>query len=102
MSGMSRLDRAKQFAPFAALKGFEEAVKLSELESFQEIILGEDAQAELNQRLLELERGDRVCAVYYCNGQYLRLTGEITKIDAARRRIQIDDTKVPIDRLLSI
>ena len=27
MSGMSRADRAKQFMPFAALKGFEEAIE---------------------------------------------------------------------------
>ncbi len=29
---MSRLDRAKQFAPFAALKGFEEALAKKEEE----------------------------------------------------------------------
>ena len=102
MSRMSQLDRAKQFAPFSALKGFEDAIKLRERERFHEVILAEDAQAELNLTLMQIERGDTVTAVYYCNSEYLTVTGTVTKIDITQRRIQIDETRIPIDKLLEI
>ena len=102
MKGMSQIDRAKQFAPFAALKGFEEAIKMNERECFEKVLLAEDAQAELNLKLTQLERGDAVTAVYYCNGEYLRVTGKITEIDLTMRRIRVDDRRVAIDKLLDI
>ena len=51
MSGMSRADRAKQFMPFAALKGFEEAIGRAGKPVVERVILGEDAQAELDASL---------------------------------------------------
>ena len=59
---MNNAQRAKQFMPFAALKGFEEAVRAQERQREPRVILGEDARQELNFRLQGILPGDRVRA----------------------------------------
>lgn len=74
---MTNTERAKQFMPFAALKGFEEALKEAEFVPEEKILLGEDAQEELDQILRELAIGDNVTATYYTSQQYVTLTGPV-------------------------
>ena len=57
---MKRQDRAKQFMPFAALKGYEEALRQREDKPQQRIILGEDEAEELDRKLRSLTVGSRV------------------------------------------
>ena len=49
--------RAKQFAPFAALKGFEETVREKEAIYEPKRILPEEKQNELDMKLKILRRG---------------------------------------------
>ena len=59
---MSRSDRAKQFAPFDALKGLHETIKIKEYEH-ERIICGEmdeDEIKEISNVLLSLEKGNNV------------------------------------------
>ena len=46
---MNRQDRAKQFMPFAALKGYEEALRQREDSPQPRIALGEDRAEELDR-----------------------------------------------------
>ena len=48
---MSREERAKQFMPFAALKGYEEALREKEKVMVPKVELSEEREAELNQQL---------------------------------------------------
>ena len=48
---MSRADRAKQFMPFAALKGYDEALNRKARIPQARILLAEDAQTELDEKL---------------------------------------------------
>lgn len=56
---MDRALRAKQFMPFAALKGYEAALRQKERVVHPPVLLGEDAQAELDRLLRQLRPGDR-------------------------------------------
>ena len=52
--------RAKQFAPFAALKGYEDTVQRQEVIYAERPLLSEDRKEELNRRLMECKPGDHV------------------------------------------
>lgn len=53
---MSRLNRAAQFAPFAALTGYGEAIEEAARLTDRRIELGEEEQDELNRKLARLAR----------------------------------------------
>lgn len=99
---MSRADRAKQFAPFAALKGYDEAVQRQEELYCPRPILGEDAQAELDRALRRLRKGDEVTLTYYKNGKCLALRGTVTKIDPAKEEVTIGEKLIAFYDLLNI
>lgn len=76
---MPRGARAKQFMPFDALKGLQEALRLKEYKH-ESVVLGElsDEQAsEISDTLASLERGDFVEAVVYEDGHLKTVTGSI-------------------------
>ena len=73
MAGMSRVQRAKQFAPFSALKGLEEALAEKEREYEPQAELSDDAAEELDRCLRELQKGTGV------TGKYFRGGGEETR-----------------------
>lgn len=99
---MNNAQRAKQFMPFAALKGFEEAVRAQERQREPRVILGEDARQELNFRLQGILPGDRVRAEYYYEGYYITVRGKVKKIDTLGRRIHLEEIRIPIDDLRDI
>ena len=102
MSGMNRADRAKQFMPFAALKGFEEAIEKAGKIVCERVILGEDAQAELDAALRELRLGDQVCITFYQGTEYVSPSGRVTGIDGINRRIFLSGKPIPIDDIASV
>ncbi len=99
---MTNTERAKQFMPFDALKGFEEALKEAEFIPQEKILLGEDAQEELDQILRELSIGDIVTATYYTSQQYVTLTGPVIGIDKLPQSIQILGTHIPLVDLYNL
>lgn len=96
------IERAKQFMPFSPLKGLDEALLTQERVIEERVYLGEDAQNELNGKLLGLEPGERVTAVYYRGGRYVRASGTVTKVDVNARRLILDEVRIPIDDLKDI
>ena len=91
---MSGIDRAKQFAPFAALKGHE-----MELAKYQEIVeprrqLAEDEALVLSETLSSLAKGDCVKVVHYLDNIYQTTFGIIEKIYEFEREIQIKGMKI--------
>ena len=75
--------RAKQFAPFDALKGLKEAIAAKERCPEPRRVLSEEMMAETNKILSELQRGQCVTVVYYgsMEQEYLQLTGTVMKVD---------------------
>ena len=75
-----QIDRAKQFMPFAALKGFNEALLEKEKIKVDKIYLCEDAINEIDNTLQRLKIGVMIKVVYYKNGEYIEQTGLVSKI----------------------
>ena len=99
---MSNADRAKQFMAFSPLKGYDDALRRQEQPREARVILGEDAQQELNAKLQTLEPGDGVTAAYYHGGRYVRVSGAVTKIDLTARRLILGEVRIPLDDLKNI
>ncbi len=86
----NRIARAKQFLPFDALKGLQEALKEKEIEYEEKKELSEDTLAELNNKFNQIEKGSFVKIRYYRNGRYSEIKGIVTYIDYIKKRIQVD------------
>ena len=91
---MSPAERAKQFMPFAALKGLEEALKAKEKVIVSRKELSEEAAADLNAELRKIKIGTYAEITFYRNFNYAVKKGIITDIDFPRRRLKIADTVV--------
>lgn len=66
---MDRADRAKQFMPFDALKGFQEALREKERVRVPKRILSEEEREELNRELSRIGKMDMVEAEYFQDGE---------------------------------
>lgn len=96
-------NRAKIFAPFAALVGFEDRVRNKEIEYVARRELGEEEQSYLNKVLNRISRGDRVSVKYFeiCSdheseafgrlGQYKTVSGCVRWVDAVGQRLVLED-----------
>ncbi len=62
---MAREDRAKLFAPFAALRGLEESSRARETRFVPRPDMAEDRQEQLDRRLRALRPGDRVTVTFF-------------------------------------
>lgn len=99
---MSREDRAKQFMPFAALKGYSEALRKKERIIVPRRELSEEYGEELDRKLRQVQEGEMVSVVYYCRGEYVRLIGKVAKIDKEARMIRIVNEKIAFDDLYAL
>ena len=106
-------ERAAQFAPFAALTGFEAAIKETGRLTDDRIELDVAALSALDmkyQLLMEaLDEAPEVTITYFqpderkAGGKYVSAVGTVKKIDDFERRITMrDGTRIPMDDVLSI
>lgn len=96
---MSREDRAKQFMPFAALKGYEDALRAKEHIVVPRTDLSEEKLNELNEIFQVIHIGCMLECIYYDTREenYLKTTGILTKIDEDSRIIKIVNKTIKID-----
>lgn len=94
-----RADRAAQFMPFAALRGYYDLLRTKERVPEPRHELTEEEARELSAVAREVRRGDVVCAVYYDGDAYVERTGCVARIDLILRTITIVDATIPLDDL---
>lgn len=110
---MPMSDRAAQFAPFAALTGYDAAIKETGRLTDERIELDVEALGALDmkyQLLMEaLDEAPEVTITYFqpderkAGGKYVSAVGTVKKIDDFERRITMrDGTRIPMDDVLSI
>ena len=95
-------DRAKQFMPFASLRGFDQMVKEKEKVLIEKRGLTEEESRELSEKLSSLKKGDLVSIIYFLYGEYKKTTGVITAIDLTLKNLTIVKTKIDFEDLYSI
>lgn len=110
---MSMLDRAAQFSPFAALMGYDAAIKETGRLTDEKIEMDEASLNMLNMKfqLLVEALGDEheVSFTYFkpdetkAGGAYVTATGIVKKVDDYERLItMVDGAKIPMDDVYSI
>lgn len=123
---MSIHDRAAQFSPFAALSGFEGAIKETARITEPRIELDEDKKISLNETLQQLKTQMKSQQIKYAEdtikdhigmveityfvpdhnkngGAYVTVTDTIIKVDEYKRRILLKDGRtIPISELYHI
>ena len=118
--------RAKIFAPFAALKGFDGEISDKEIQYQPKIILDEEAQNELNSILYKLKEltpnsraakinsvtinvtyfvpcSDKNHEAYGYRGQYVTASGICMKVDdVITQTITVENFVIPLDDIYRI
>ena len=84
---LSREERARQFMPFDALKGFNEALREKEKEYEERRELSEEEINKISEKLKNLDKGDVIKITHYINQKYLTEIITITKIDVISQKI---------------
>ena len=100
---MPRSRRAKQFMPFT-MPGLKEAIAAKERVTEPRRYPSEDAIAEINTLLLELQKGQIITIVYYggYEQRYLQLTGPVTKVDSYWHSIQIENNTIDFSEIFQL
>ena len=123
---MKTEDRAKIFAPFAALRGFDGCILDKEVQYQPKIILDDEVTDEIAQQLEVLHGltlnsraarnnhvvvsvtyfipcSDKNHEAYGYRGQYVTITGVCKKVDSViTKTITVDDTVIGFDDILMI
>ena len=100
---MNREERAKQFAPFDALKGLHDILRMKEYEH-EKVAQGEISEEkarEISSVILSLTKYDNVELTYFANGHYHTYSGQI-QIDFENQIIKLPDHSFPLMDLSNI
>lgn len=110
---MSAIDRAAQFSPFAALTGYDFAIKETARLTDARIELGEYTKDTLSDKLQiiaeRMKEPPEVSITYFqpddkkSGGAYVTAAGSVKKIEEYERLVvMIDGTTIPIDEIISL
>ena len=110
---MSMIDRAAQFAPFAALTGYDAAIKETGRLTDEKIELDEESLNILNMKFQilvdNLADEPEVTFTYFkpderkAGGAYIEVTGTVKKVDDFERQIVMQNgMKMQMDDILNI
>lgn len=110
---MSRIDRAAQFSPFAALTGYGEVIREAGRLTEQRIQLDEGDQAALDRKfqllLEQAAKHPRITVTYFLpdsrksGGTYVSHTGQLKKVlDYEQALVFTDGTQIPLGDILDL
>ena len=110
---MPLYDRAAQFSPFAALTGYEDAIRETARLTETLVQLSEDKKQELDEKLQQLisEKGgtEPVTITFFQpderkeGGSYRTVTGQIRKFDMYKRKVFLKDgTEIELEKIVEI
>lgn len=110
---MPMLDRAAQFSPFAALTGYDAAVKETARLTDRRVEMDEGEKETIDQRLTlvqeRLPDPTEVTITYFvpdkkkAGGAYVSVSGTVKKIDDYERAVVLSDgTSISIDDILLV
>ena len=110
---MSMIDRAAQFSPFAALTGYDAAIKETGRLTDARIELSEESRAILDRKqqllLSNLSNSPEISVTYFvpderkAGGSYATVTGKVKRVDEyLRLLILFNGEKIYLDDILDL
>ena len=95
-------DRARQFSPFAALRGYYELVHERERVIESRRPLSEEEARALDATIADLQRGAMVRAVFYEKDAYRTIVGTVSQVDMIYHDLWIVRTRIPFASLCAL
>ena len=110
---LSARQRAAQFAPFAALRGFKELLREVERQTQPEPEPGEEQQERVNRRLCwlrdHIKDAPPITVVYYKpdrykpGGSYETVRAVVRRVDEPRRLLELESRRmIAMERLIDL
>jgi hypothetical protein len=93
---MTRQERAKQFIPFDAMKGLQEALRSKEEKKsrVEKHEICEEQQEKISEVLVKADKGMVVWLSYYKAFHDVEKKGTLTAINKAYKYLLVDDEKI--------
>lgn len=99
---VNKADRARQFLPFDALKGYKEAIMAKRKVVIEKKELSEDDAENLSYKFNQIKVGTIIKVIYFSNEEYVACEGMVSKIDLDNKVIQIVKTKINVNDIVNI
>ncbi len=99
---LSRIERAKQFLPFDAVKGLQVALREKEIERINKFELSDEQIENISDTLKMLRIGEKIEVVYYVDRQYKKMQGNVVKLNNVKKSILIADIEIFFVDIFSI
>lgn len=90
----NRVDRAKQFLPFDALKGLQEALREKEIVYEDRRELSEEMYEDLSLKFQRIDENTYIKIKFYNNRKYMNLEGKVQKLNENKKYLIINSVKV--------
>lgn len=95
-------DRARQFMPFAALKGYYDLVRQCERVPEPRREVTDEAAASLSAQVMTLCKGDVVKVTCYDGEAYVVIEGVVTQVDQTYRILTVVKRQIAFDDVWEI
>lgn len=102
MEKISRAERARQFMPFSALRGFEELIRQQEREITARRELSEYEAERLSGKMRRVEKGMLVRVTYYDGDAYVTTEGMVSEVDFSLRFLRVIKRQIKLDDITDI
>lgn len=102
MKKVSREERARQFMPFAALRGFDEMLKEELAVREEKRELGEDDSERISHTLAKIEKNDFIRVTFYDKTRYRKECGTVTEINCSAGYFKVGIVKVFFDDISEV
>ena len=99
---MNRKERARQFLPFASLRGFDEYLAEMTREKEEKREITEDRGNLLSKKIKEIHKGDLAEVVFYEKDHYETWKGTVQEVDLIHRKLKVDERLISFDDLWDI
>lgn len=100
--GRPHPDRARQFMPFSALKGYYKLVQEQEREVQEKRELTPEKAQEISQALATIKPGNMVQLTFYDKNAYITRKGVITNMDCTYRKLTLVRQSILFDDIYTI
>ncbi len=97
-----KVSRAKQFLPFATLKGYYDQIRERQRVIEPRRDLSEEENHLLSQKVTQVKKGMMIKIKYYHEDAYETFEGIVTHIDLVFRSVTLVKTKISLDDIYEI
>ena len=98
---MPASQRAKQFMPFAAVKGLEKAIIEQENQARRQPFVEQvdEEISRIDMVIRSLKKGMRICVTFFDRGQYRTVTGIVEEINEIQQILRVKEERIPFQRI---